>query len=169
MRARHALSLAGGLGLIAAGLGAAGAPASVPGVALAQPAPSPPSLPGVPAPARVIEELRATLGRAVQRFEARDLPGVLAHVSEEYRSGPLTKAAIRGQLAVMFQVYDATRARVRIDEVRLQGDHAWIYSTGEAWGQLPFVGQWMSLVRWEREPEVARRENGGWRLYGSQQ
>ncbi|MBI3457628.1 MAG: hypothetical protein HY002_17775 [Candidatus Rokubacteria bacterium] len=169
MRARHALSLAGGLGLIAAGLGAAGAPASAPGLALAQPAPGPSSLPGVPAPARVIEELRATLGRAIQRFEARDLPGVLAHVSEEYRSGPLTKAAIRSQLTVMFQLYDATRVRVRIDEVRLRGEHAWIYSTGEAWGRLPFVGQWMTLFWWEREPEVARRENGVWRLYGAQQ
>jgi hypothetical protein len=94
---------------------------------------------------------------------------VLAQVSEQYRTGPLTKSALRAQLAAMFAIYDTIRARVRIDEVRLVGDQAWVWSTGEALGRLPFVGQWMSLFSWERELEVARRENGVWRLYGYQQ
>jgi hypothetical protein len=123
----------------------------------------------VPAPAAVVEELRATLGRAIQRFEARDLNGVLGFVSEQYRTGPLTKPAVRAQLAAMFQIYDAMRAKVRIDEVRMVGEHAWVFSTGEAAGRLPFVGQWVTLFWWERELEVARRENGAWRLYGYQQ
>jgi hypothetical protein len=139
------------------------------------PAPQPPpaaptpSRPGVPASAQVVDELRATLARAVQRFEARDVAGVLAHVSEQYRTGPLTKTALRNQLATMFQIYEAMRARVRIDEVRMVGDQAWVWSTGDALGQLPLVGQWMTLFWWERELEVARRENGVWRLYGYQQ
>lgn len=132
-------------------------------------APAPPTAPGVPAPAAVIEELRVALGRAIQRFEARDLNGVLAVISEQYRTGPFTKPTVRAQLAAMFQVYDAMRAKVRIDEVRLVGDQAWVYSTGEAGGRLPFVGQWITLFWWERELEVARRENGAWRLYGYQQ
>jgi hypothetical protein len=109
------------------------------------------------------------LGRAVERFEARDLTGVLAHISEQYRTGPFTKPALRAQLGTMFRVYDAMRARVRIDEVRLVGDQAWVYSTGEAAGRLPFVGQWITILWWERELEVARRENGSWRLFGYQQ
>src|SRR5262249_23587795 len=52
------------------------------------PAPAAPSTPGVPAPPQVVAELRATLGAAIQRFEARDLQGVLAHISEQYRTGP---------------------------------------------------------------------------------
>jgi len=136
------------------------------------PAPSAPpssSTPGVPATAAVIEELRAALGQAVQRFEARDLNGVLTLISEQYRTGPFTKPTVRAQLAAMFQVYDAMRAKVRIDEVRMVGDQAWVYSTGEAAGRLPLLGQWITLFWWERELEVARRENGVWRLYGYQQ
>jgi hypothetical protein len=109
------------------------------------------------------------LGRAIERFEARDLNGVLAHVSEQYKTGPFTKPTVRAQLAAMFRLYDALRATVRIDEVRLVGDQAWVYSTGETAGRLPFVGQWITLMWWERELEVARRENGVWRLFGYQQ
>jgi hypothetical protein len=116
-----------------------------------------------------VAEVRATLGDAVQRFEARDLPGVLAHISEQYHTGPLTKPILRNQLATMFGIYDAMRAQVRLDEVRLVGDQAWVYSTGEMSGRLPFIGQWVSLFWWERELEIARRENGVWRLFGYQQ
>jgi hypothetical protein len=94
---------------------------------------------------------------------------VLAHVSEQYKTGPFTKPTVRAQLAAMFRLYDAMRATVRIDEVRLVGDQAWVYSTGETAGRLPFVGQWITLMWWERELEVARRENGVWRLFGYQQ
>jgi len=131
--------------------------------------PAPPGRPGVPASALVVEELQAALARAAQRFEARDVDGVLAQVSEQYRTGPLTKPALRAQLTAMFALYDAMRARVRMDEVRLVGEHAWVWSTGEALGRLPFLGQWMTVLSWERELEIARRENGIWRLYGYQQ
>ena len=116
-----------------------------------------------------MEELKATLARGVARFEAKDLPGVLRFVSDQYWTGPLTKPTLRQQLVALFQVYEQLRAHVRIDEVRLVGDRAWVYSTGEVSGQIPMVGQWMTLFAWERELEVARRENGGWRLYGYQQ
>jgi hypothetical protein len=131
--------------------------------------PAPPTRPGVPAPAPVVEELQTALGRAVQRFEARDVEGVLGHISEQYRTGPLTKTALRAQLAAMFGIYEAMRARVRIDEVRLVGDQAWVWSTGEATGRLPFLGQWMTVFTWDKDLEIARREGGAWRLYGYQQ
>jgi hypothetical protein len=132
---------------------------------LAAPAPRP----GTAAPAPVVEELRAALGRAIQRFEARDASGVLAHVSDAYRTGPLNKTALHRQLAAMFALYDTMRARVRIDEVRLVGEQAWVWSSGEALGRLPFVGQWMTVFSWQRELEIARREGGAWRLYGYQE
>lgn len=147
------------------------APAPPPGAATpAPPAPGPAApAPGRPAPPEVVAELRGTLARAVERFEARDLDGVMALVSEQYKTGPFTKATVRAQLAAMFGVYDAMRAKVRIDDVRLIGDRAWVYSTGEAAGRLPFVGQWVTILWWERELEIARRESGGWRLFGYQQ
>jgi hypothetical protein len=117
----------------------------------------------------VVEEIRATIGRAVERFQARDLEGVLAHISEDYWTGPFGKRAVRTQLLALYQVHQRLRARVRVDAVRLVGAHAWVWTSGEVTGQLAVVGQWLGLFAWERELEVARREQGVWRLYGYQQ
>ncbi len=149
--------------------GAEPAPARRAAMTAQAPAPPPPRLPGIVAPAPITQELRETLAQAVRRFEARDLAGVLAHVSDQYWTGPLTKATIRAQLLAVFQLYDAVQARVRIDDARLVGEHAWVYSTGEVSGRLPILGAWMILYAWERELEVARREGKAWRLFGYQQ
>ena len=138
---------------------AGGAPAHL----AAQPAP------GTPAPAETVAELKTALGQAIQRFEAQDAPGVLAFVSEQYRTGPFTKPALREQLNAIFGLYDEVRARVTVDEVRMVGDHAWVYSTGEVSGRVRFVGRWIVFLSWTRELEVARREASGWRLFGYQQ
>ena len=126
-------------------------------------------LPGIPAPRAVVLELQQALAHAIERFQALDEAGVLRHVSDRYRSDPLTKPAIREQLRVMFAVYDTLQARVRIDEARMAGDQAWVYSTGEISGRLRWLGTWTSILSWQREPEVAQREQGVWRLYGYQQ
>jgi hypothetical protein len=125
--------------------------------------------PGRPAPAEVVAEVQRTLDAAVARFEARDAAGVLAHVSDAYRTGPLTKAGVAEQLRALFALHDEVRARVRIDQVRLVGEHAWVYSTGEVTGRLRYLGGSLPVLAWERELEVARREHGRWRLFGYQQ
>ena len=125
--------------------------------------------PGAAAPAGVVREVEAGLARAVQRFEARDVAGVLAQVSEQYRTGPLTKAGIREQILTAYALYDSVKANVRIDEVRMVGEHAWVYSTGEVSGRLRLLGTPMVFFSWERELEVVRREGGAWRLFGYQQ
>ena len=58
---------------------------------------------------------------------------------------------------------------MRIDDVRMVGEHAWVYSTGEVTGRLRWLGGSVPVLSWQRELEVARRENGRWRLYGDQQ
>ena len=121
------------------------------------------------APAEVVRELRAALDRARIRFEARDAAGVLAHVSEGYRTGPMTKAEIRQQLLAIYEIYTAVRAHVVIDAVELVDGGAWVYTSGEIAGRLPLVGTWMTVLSWERELEVARREGTTWRLFGYQQ
>ena len=126
-------------------------------------------LPWEPAPRKVILELQQALSHARDRFQAMDEAGVLRHVSDHYRTDPLTKAAIREQLRVMFALYDTLRAQVRIDEAWTVGDRAWVFSTGEVSGRLRGLGTWMSILAWQHEPEVARREQGVWRLYGYQQ
>ena len=93
-------------------------------------------LPWEPAPRKVILELQQALAHARDRFEAMDEAGVLRHVSDHYRTDPLTKAAIREQLRVMFALYDTLRAQVRIDDAWTAGDRAWVFSTGEVSGRL---------------------------------
>ena len=90
---------------------------------------------------------------------------MLAHVSEQYRNGPLTKPALREHLLAMFALYDTVRARVRVDEIRLVDGAAWVYSTGEISGRLRGIGLWTSALAWEREPDVARARktaSGAW-------
>ena len=125
-------------------------------------------LPGVAARTSVVVELQDALGHATERLQARDEAGVLGHVSDRYRSGSLTKPAIREQLHALFGVYDSLRAKVQIDEVRAVGEEAWVYSTGEVSGRVRGLGMWMPIFAWRREPEIARREQGVWRLYGDQ-
>jgi hypothetical protein len=133
-------------------------------------APSAPQAPpGTPAPPHVVAEIQQSLDAALARFDAMDGAGVLAHVSEQYRTGPLTKAGLADQLMAVFAIHDQVRARVRIDEVRLVGDLAWVYSTGDVTGRLRYLGSIIPVISWERELEVARRENGRWRLFGYQQ
>ncbi len=121
---------------------------------------------GAAAPASVTRELRQALAAATERFQALDSPGVLAHVSEQYRNGPFTKASLREHLLAMYTLYDAVRAGIRVDDVRLVDGVAWVYSTGEISGRLRGIGLWTSALTWEREPDVARKENGIWRLVG---
>ena len=70
---------------------------------------------GVTAPAPVVGELQAVLAKATQRFEARDVAGVLASVSDQYRTGPFTKPGIREQLIAIYmvQVSDGDRIMLR--------------------------------------------------------
>ncbi|MGH7397250.1 MAG: hypothetical protein ACRELW_06920, partial [Candidatus Rokuibacteriota bacterium] len=82
--------------------------------------------PGTPAPEPVRRELQQTLAAATERFQALDPAGVLTHVSEQYRNGPFTKRSLREHLLTMFALYDALRARVRVDEVRLVDGAAWV-------------------------------------------
>jgi len=127
------------------------------------------ALPGSPASTTVALELQVALIVAIERFQAMDRAAVLSNISNQYRTDSLTKPAIAEQLRVMFALYDRVRAQVRLDEVRTAGEQAWVYSTGEVSGRLRGLGTWMPIYSWKHEAEVARREQGVWRLYGYQQ
>ena len=129
-------------------------------------APDAPPAPGQPAPPHVVSDLLNALSWGVQRFQAMDAEGVLAQVSERYRSGPLTKNAARQQLRAVFAAHDAVWARIRIDQVVMVGDRAWVYSTGDVVGRLRFLGTHVTLYSWQRQPEVAYVEEGRWKLIG---
>jgi hypothetical protein len=128
---------------------------------------APPTVVATPAPPEVVVALQRAVERARQQFEARDQTGILAAVSEQYRSSGMTKAAVREQLNAMFKLYQQLRARVTVDRVEMVGGGAWVYTTGEVTGRLPLVG-WVTVLTWQAEPEVARLEATNWRLFGFQ-
>jgi hypothetical protein len=76
---------------------------------------------------------------------------------DDYRRSLVIEKVVRTKLA-----------QVRLDEVRTAGEQAWVYSTGEVSGRLRGLGTWMPILSWKHEAEVARREQGVWRLYGFQ-
>jgi hypothetical protein len=119
------------------------------------------------APPAVAAEIRAAVEAARARFEARDAVGVLAHVSDHYRSAGLTKAAVRQQLLAMFSLYEAVRARVTVERVELADGRTEFFTTGDVSGRMPIVG-WVTVFIWQTQPEVARREGNVWRLFGFQ-
>lgn len=120
-----------------------------------------------PAPPGTAEELGALVEQARRRFVAKDAAGVLAHLADNYRSSGFTKADVRQQLLTLYSLYEELRARVRIDHVEIVDSDVWFYTTGEITGRLPLVG-WVTVLSWQREPEVARRQDQGWRLVGFQ-
>ena len=120
-----------------------------------------------PAPPGTAEELGAVVEQARLRFVAKDAAGVLAHVADNYRSGGLTKPDVRQQLLALYSLYEVLRARVRVDHVEVVDGDVWLYTTGEITGRLPLVG-WVTVLSWQREPEVARRQGESWRLVGFQ-
>ena len=139
--------------------------AAVPGQPQAPAAPS--RLPGRPASPEVMAEIRRALDEAVGRFNGKDAPGVLVHVSEQYRTGSLTKAGIAEQLRAFFALNEQVTANVRIESARVAGDTAWIYTTGDVAGRPRWSRRLIPMLSWERELEIARREKAGWRLVGS--
>jgi hypothetical protein len=124
-------------------------------------------VPVVPAPPELVADVKPVLELVRQRFEARDASGVLGYVSEQYRSGGLTKGSVRQQLLTLFSLYDAVRARVTLDKAEVAEAGVWLYTTGEISGHLPVIG-WVTVLSWQGEPEVVRREGTAWRLFGFQ-
>jgi hypothetical protein len=105
------------------------------------------------APPELVSELGSVVERARQRFEARDAPGVLAHVSEQYRSGGLTKADLRQQLLAMFALDEVLRAGVTIGACR---------SSTARYGSTRAVKCPVAcLPRLGDGPDVAERTRGG--------
>ena len=120
-----------------------------------------------PAPPGTAEELSVVIEQARLRFVARDAAGVLTHVADNYRSAGVTKPDVRQHLLTLYSLYDQLRARVQLDHVEIVDGDVWFYTTGEVMGRLPLVG-WVTVLSWQREPEVARRQGNAWRLIGFQ-
>src|SRR6266436_4195610 len=79
--------------------------------------------PGSPAPPQTVAEIREVVEAALARFHAMDQAGLLAMVSAQYRTDTLTKAGVAEQLRTVFTLHDQVRVRVRIDDIRMVGEH----------------------------------------------
>ena len=114
-------------------------------------------------------EIRQRIAGGVKAFEAENLRGLLVMVSDFYRSGPITKEALRLQLLGIFQANRELRVALKIHEIRVRGDLVYVRSSGEVTGQPLFWPYRVVIFEWEDLVEVGRREGPVWRLYGDQQ
>ncbi len=115
------------------------------------------------------DEVRQVIAEGVRAFEAQDLPRLMAMVSGSYRSGPMTKEVIRLQLLGIIQANRELHVALKIHEIRLRGDLAFVRSSGEVTGRPLLWPYRVVILEWEDLVEVGRREGTVWRLYGDQQ
>ncbi len=109
------------------------------------------------------------IAEGVRAFEAQDLPRLMAMVSESYRSGPMRKEAIRLQLLGIFHANSELRVNLKIHEVSIRGDLAFVRSSGQVIGRPLFWPYRVVILEWEDLVEVGRHEGTAWRLHGDQQ
>ena len=115
------------------------------------------------------QEVRQAIAGGVKAFEAEDLPRLMAMVSESYRSGPITKEGIRLQLLGIFHANREIRVTLKIHEVTVRGELAYVRSSGEVTGRPLFWLYRVVILEWQDLVEVGRQEGRVWRLYGDQQ
>ncbi len=114
-------------------------------------------------------EIRQRIAEGVKLFETEDLPRLMALVSDSYRSGPMTKEAIRLQLLGIFQANRELHVTLKIREIRLRGDLVFVRFGGQVTGQPLLWPYRVVIFEWQDLVEVGRREGTVWRLYGDQQ
>ena len=115
------------------------------------------------------QEVRRAIADGVKLFEAENLPRLMAMVSDSYRSGPMTKEAIRLQLLGIFQANRELHVTLKIREIRLRGDLVFVRFGGQVTGQPLLWPYRVVIFEWQDLVEVGRREGTVWRLYGDQQ
>lgn len=120
----------------------------------------------LPADPRI--QIKEGIALGIRLFETKDLEGVMALVSDQYRTDWMTKGHIRAQIQGIFTLWENLRVELRIHEIRMTGKLAVITVSGEVTGSPRYIPRGFTVLSWDREWEVARLEAGGWRLYGTQ-
>src|SRR3989442_15942367 len=91
-------------------------PVAAAGGALRSATPASATASGAEAPDHGVVQIQQALDDAERRFDAMESAGVLAHVSDRYRTSPLTKPLLAEDPRATFALHDHDRARGGIVE-----------------------------------------------------
>jgi hypothetical protein len=117
-----------------------------------------------------IGEILAAFNRAEEALHSRDLDGLMALYSEQYRYHGLSKADLRKIWEEMFARYDSLASTHTFSRIQVGGSSreptAEITCTGSLWGLSRETGKRVILDSWFYEIHHVVFENGAWRIRG---
>ncbi len=116
-----------------------------------------------------VGEILASFNRAEEALHERNLDGLMALYSEQYRYHGLSKADLRKIWEDMFAHYDHLASTHIFSRIQVApGTHptAEIACTGSLWGVSKETGQRVIIDSWFYEIHHLIHEDGGWRLRG---
>lgn len=117
-----------------------------------------------------IGEILASFERAEEALHARDIDGLMALYSEQYRYHGLSKADLRKIWEEMFSRYDNLASTHRFSRIFVRGSEkhptADISCTGSLWGLSKETGNRVIIDSWFNEIHHVVYEDGVWRIRG---
>lgn len=117
-----------------------------------------------------VSEILAAFNRAEDALHARDLDGLMALYSEQYRYHGLSKADLRKIWEEMFARYDNLASTHRFSSILVRGPEkhpvADVSCTGSLWGLSKETGKRVIIDSWFYEIHHVVYEDGAWRIRG---
>jgi hypothetical protein len=117
-----------------------------------------------------VSEILAAFNRAEEALHARDLEGLMALYSEQYRYHGLSKSDLRKIWEEMFASYDNLASTHTFSRILIGGSAkqptADISCTGSLWGSSKETGKRVFIDSWWYEIHHVVYEDGAWRIRG---
>jgi ketosteroid isomerase-like protein len=117
-----------------------------------------------------VNEILAAFNRAEDALHARDLDGLMALYSEQYRYHGLSKSDLRKIWEEMFAGYDNLASTHTFSRIHVGGSAkqptADISCTGSLWGLSKETGNRVFIDSWWYEIHHVVYEDGAWRIRG---
>lgn len=117
-----------------------------------------------------VSEILAAFNRAEDALHARDLDGLMALYSEQYRYHGLSKSDLRKIWEEMFARYDNLASTHAFSRIHIGGSAkqptADISCTGSLWGLSKETGKRVFIDSWFYEIHHVVYEDGAWRIRG---
>ena len=117
-----------------------------------------------------VSEILAAFNRAEEALHVRDLDGLIALYSEQYRYHGLSKGDLRKIWEEMFARYDNLTSTHTFSGIHVGGSAkqptADISCTGSLWGLSKETGKRVIIDSWFYEIHYVVYEDGAWRIRG---
>lgn len=117
-----------------------------------------------------VGEILAAFNRAEEALHGRDLDGLMALYSEQYRYHGLSKPDLRKIWEEMFASYDNLASTHMFSRIHVAGSSrpptAEITCTGSLWGLSKETGKRVIIDSWFYEIHHVVYEDGTWRIRG---